>query len=221
MGWNGIGIGWPNASAQATPPLPLETYLISDCLGNYDPRWSQYLPIGTLSVGQRVPTTSSTVTPTYGIIQEIGTTFGPLVAEPVENIYYDCSTQATIQLRTIGGVDSVLLQAKTVDVENVQFSSSGTIPFRVFAVWGDGQEEEVIYNGFFENEIYNINIAEWTTIIIVPVNAGEQEVTASTPIIYGVTIDSFYNYGDAMQNNTTQTITPEGDLWKWTYPGQY
>jgi hypothetical protein len=221
MGWNGIGIGWPNASAQATPPLPLETYLITDCLGDYDPRWSQYLPIGTLQLGQRVPTTSSTVIPTYGIIQEIGTTFGPLVAEPVENIYYDCSTQATIQLRTIGGVDSVLLQAKTVDVENVQFSSSGTIPFRVFAVWGDDQEEEVICNGFFENEIYSINIAEWTTIIIFPVNAGENEVTTGTPIIYGVTIDSFYNYGDAMQNNTTQTITPEGDLWNWTYPGQY
>jgi len=220
MAWNGIGIGWPNASAQATPPLPLETYLISDCLGNYDARWSQYLPEGTLLLGQRVPTTSSTVIATYGIVQEIGTTFGPLVAEPVTNIYYDCNAQATIQLRIIGGTDSVLLQAKTVDVENVQFSSSGTIPFRVFAFWDD-EEEEVIYNGFFENEIYNINIGEWTTIIIFPVNAGENEVTTGTPEIYGVTVDSFYNYGDATQNNTTQTITPEGDLWQWTYPGQY
>jgi len=220
MAWNGIGIGWPNASAQATPPLPLETYLISDCLGNYDARWSQYLPEGTLLLNQRVPTTSSTVIATYGIVQEIGTTFGPLVAEPVTNIYYDCNAQATIQLRIIGGTDSVLLQAKTVDVENVQFSSSGTIPFRVFAFWDD-EEEEVIYNGFFENEIYNINIGEWTTIIIFPVNAGENEVTTGTPEIYGVTVDSFYNYGDATQNNTTQTITPEGDLWQWTYPGQY
>ena len=59
MGWNGIGIGWPNASAQATPPLPLETYLISDCNGSYEPRWSQYLPEGTLLLGQRVPTTST------------------------------------------------------------------------------------------------------------------------------------------------------------------
>ena len=214
------GIGWPNASAQATPPVPLETYLISDCLGNYDPRWSQYLPIGTLVLGQRVPTTSSTEIATYGIIQEIGTTFGPLVAEPVENIYYNCNAQAAIQLRIIGGVDSVLLQAKTVDVDNVQFSSGGAIPFRVFAVWGDGEEEEVIDNGIFANQIWNIT-TEWTTILIVPVNAGGSEVTAGTPIIYGVTVNSFYNYGDAMQNNTTQTITPEGDLWNWTYPGQY
>lgn len=220
MGWNGIGIGWPNASAQATPPLPLETYLISDCLGNYDPRWSQYLPIGTLVLGQRVPTTSSTEIATYGIIQEIGTTFGPLVAEPVENIYYNCNAQATIQLRIIGGVDSVLLQAKTVDVDNVQFSSGGAIPFRVFAVWGDGEEEEVIDNGVFANQIWNIT-TEWTTILIVPVNAGGSEVTAGTPIIYGVIVNSFYNYGDASQNNTTQTISPEGDLWNWNYPGDY
>lgn len=220
MGWGqGIGIGWSNASAQATP-LPLETYLISDCLENYDARWSQYLPEGTLFLGQRVPTTSSTVMATYGIVQEIGTTFGPLVAEPVENIYYDCDSQAIILLRIIGGVDSVLLQARIDNVENVQFSSSGAIPFNVFAVWGDG-EEEVIDNGDFPDEIYYIYSAEWTTIITVPVNAGGNEVTTGSPIIYGVTVDSFYNYGDPLQNNTTRTINPKGDLWKWGYPGQY
>ena len=51
MGWGmANGIGWPNASAYSTPPLPLETYLISDCLGNQVDRWSQYLPVGTFTI---------------------------------------------------------------------------------------------------------------------------------------------------------------------------
>ena len=33
MGWNGIGIGWPNASAYSGPPNPEFTrYIVADCV---------------------------------------------------------------------------------------------------------------------------------------------------------------------------------------------
>jgi hypothetical protein len=220
MGWgNGIGIGWPNASAQATPPLPLETYLISDCLNVQVPRWSQYLPIGTLLLGQRVPTTSSTEIATYGLVQEIGTTFGPLVAEPVTNIYEGCGIQTNIQLEIKGEIDGIYIRARTMDLTNISFTEGGNIPFNCYATFGD-TEIEIIDNGTFADQTWDIN-SDWTTIFVYPIEAGGAEVVVSNPIIYGISINNFYNYGDALQNNSTQIITLDGDLWNWTYTGQF
>lgn len=220
------GIGWPNASAQATPPLPLETYLISDCLGNYDPRWSQYLPVGTLSIGQRVPTTSSTQVATYGIVQEVGQTFGPLVAEPVTNIYGNCDAQATIQLHIVPGEDCVYVSAISINGGSVSFYSGGGIPFTCYAYWDipDGDRIEVEIDGNdaeFADQLWEIADNGPTTMLVVNVSAGGYPINVSSPIIYGVHVNNFYNYGDASQNNTTQTVTPEGDLWDWKYIGQY
>lgn len=219
-----MGIGWPNASAQATPPVPLETYLISDCLGNYDPRWSQYLPVGTLSIGQRVPTTSSTVIPTYGIIQEIGQTFGPLVAEPVTNIYTDCSIQSNIQISIVAAGNDINFLATLLSGNEIDYVFTGSITFQGFASWidGDGEPHEIDVNGNIAIDTTNhiIGIADYLTSYEVD-NVGYPITITNMKILDLSLSPGFYNYGDASQNNSTQIVTPEGNLWNWTYPGQY
>jgi hypothetical protein len=215
------GIGWPNASAQATPPLPLETYLISDCLGNYSPRWSQYLPIGTLSVGQRVPTTSSTVTPTYGIIQEIGTTFGPLVAEPVENIYYNCKTQSMIEISIEVEGNDIIFLATLVGGNEIDYVFTGNISFQGFAQWMDDDynEYEIEIDDTITIHLENHIIVTNAYLTSYKVDNGGYTIGITNMQINNLSLSpGFYNYGDASQNNSTQIITPNGDLWNWTYP---
>jgi hypothetical protein len=224
MGWNGIGIGWPNASAQATPPLPLETYLITDCLGNYDSMWSQYLPVGTLQLGQRVPTTSSTEVPIYGIVGEIGATFGPLVAEPVENIYYDCAPQSQIKISIVAAGNDINFLATLVGGNEIDYAFTGNINFEGFASWidGDGESHEVEVNGNISIDFENHIIGTNAYLTSYEVDNGGHPITITNMQIFDLSLSpGFYNYGDASQDNSTQIITPEGDLWNWTYPGQY
>ena len=53
MGWNGIGIGWPNASAYSGPPPTTERYLVLDCISgnNYD---TELYNIGDFQINNRV-----------------------------------------------------------------------------------------------------------------------------------------------------------------------
>ena len=225
MGWGqGIGIGWPNASAYSTPPLPLETYLISDCLGNQVDRWSQYLPVGTLLVGQRVPTTSSTVIPTYGIVQEVGQKFGPLVAEPVANIYNDCSIQSSIKIDIVASGNDITFLATLLHDHEIDYTFTGSIYFQGFAQWVDGEggeHEEEINTTIaidFENHVIGTN----AYLTSYEVDNGGYNITISNMRINDLSLSpGFYNYGDANNNNSTQIITPEGDLWNFTYLGQY
>ena len=224
MGWNGIGIGWPNASAYSTPPLSLETYLISDCLGNYNPRWSQYLPVGTLSVGQRVPTTSSTEIATYGIVQEVGQTFGTLVAEPVANIYYNCSIQSNIQIDMVAAGNDINFLATLTNGNEIDYVFAGSITFQGFASWidGDGEPHEVDVNGNISIDVENHIIGTNAYLTSYEVDNGGYPITITNMKILDLSLSpGFYNYGDALQNNSTQIITPEGDLWNFTYLGQY
>ena len=225
MGWNGIGIGWPNASAQATPPLPLETYLISDCNGSYEPRWSQYLPEGTLLLGQRVPTTSTSPVQTYGLVQEIGTTFGELVAEPVENIYYNCDPQINIEISIVASESgsNINFLATKVSGTAINYNFTGSINFEGFYDITNGVDdplEEEVYDGvaiILENHIigednilatYELSIPEGYTLIPESVAMGINSFYLSP---------GFYNYPDVNNYTTTRTMTPEGDLWVWTY----
>lgn len=45
MGWNGIGIGWPNASASAGPPVPTYVYfaIAGMCGANVPGNWTTQL----------------------------------------------------------------------------------------------------------------------------------------------------------------------------------
>jgi hypothetical protein len=224
MGWNGIGIGWPNASAYSTPPLSLETYLISDCLGNQVDRWSQYLPVGTLQLDQRVPTTSSTEIATYGIVHEIGTTFGPLVAEPVANIYNDCNIQSNIQIDMVASGNDINFLATLISGNEIDYTFTGSIYFEAFAQWTDGEggEHEEEINTIITIDLENHIIGTNAYLTGYEVDNGGYPITITNTQIFDLSLSpGFYNYGDADQTNSTQIITPEGDLWNWTYPGQY
>ena len=58
MGWNGIGIGWPNASAYSGPLPTTERYYVSDCIGNYGSFYSTEYPKGTFAVNDMVTFTT-------------------------------------------------------------------------------------------------------------------------------------------------------------------
>lgn len=69
MGWNGIGIGWPNASAQATPPPPpptTERYLVLDCITGEQFDTDLY-EIGDFEINDRV-TFENNGTATFGSV---------------------------------------------------------------------------------------------------------------------------------------------------------
>lgn len=54
MGWgNGIGIAWPNASASAGPPVPQESYILYNCVGEETLYTDPYL-VGSFLAGDRV-----------------------------------------------------------------------------------------------------------------------------------------------------------------------
>lgn len=204
--------------------VPLETYLISDCLGLFEPRWSQYLPVGTLSVGQRVPTTSSTEVATYGIIQEVGQNFGLLVAEPVINIYNDCNSQADIEISIVAVYDNINFLATLVSGNEIDYVFTGNINFQGFAQWvdGDGNDHDIEINDTITIDLESHIIGRNAYLTSYEVDNGGFPITISNMQIKDLSLSpGFYNYGDASQNNSTQIITPEGDLWNWTYPGQY
>lgn len=205
-------------------PVNLETYFISDCLGQQGDRWSQYLPVGTLLVGQRVPTTSSTEIATYGIVQEVGQTFGPLVAEPVANIYYDCSIQSQIEISMVAAGNNINFLATLISGDEIDYTFTGSIYFQGFASWidGDGEPHEVDVNGSISIDLENHIIGENAYLTSYEVDNGGYSITISNMKIIDLNLSTgFYNYGDADYKNSTQIITPEGDLWNWTYPGQY
>ena len=220
---NRLGLGTNNFRIIGSA-VNLETYLISDCLGNQVDRWSQYLPVGTLSVGQRVPTTSSTQIATYGIVQEVGQTFGTLVAEPVANIYYDCSIQSNIQINMVASGNDINFLATLISGDEIDYTFTGSIYFEGTAQWTDGEgndyEEEINTNITIDNENHFIGTNAYLTSY--EVDNGGYSITISNMQIKDLSLSpGFYNYGDALQNNSTQIISPEGDLWNFTYPGQY
>jgi hypothetical protein len=54
MGWgNGIGIGWPNASASAGPPVPQESYVFNNCVAAEENNSNPY-PVGSFTPGYRI-----------------------------------------------------------------------------------------------------------------------------------------------------------------------
>ena len=92
MGWGqGIGIGWPNASASAGPPVPTYVYFVIQgwCSGNIllPGRTTQAILQGVYSPGDYV----------YSETVGIRVLLGSIVNEPGEiiynitgGIYYDC-----------------------------------------------------------------------------------------------------------------------------------
>lgn len=221
----GIGIGWPNATSGGV--LPLETYLISDCQGSYDPIWSQYLPSGTLLVGQRVPTTSSTVEPFYGTVIEIGTEFGDLVAEPTTERYFGCGTDSNLNL--YGGPDGSnnfifqvsLLSGAAVEGQYLE----GFIDYRCQISFIDPEgsfiEREVIDRVYINSDNYNFSIGEAITIATQTAPSEGQEFTCTNMLVDVLYFSNLYNYPNYNDQNYISTINEPGQLFKWNYQGRF
>lgn len=54
MSWNGIGIGWPNATSGGGPVPTTERYLLASCTGITGPCTTPDFPIGTYVVNDRL-----------------------------------------------------------------------------------------------------------------------------------------------------------------------
>lgn len=217
MGWGqGIGIGWPNATSGGV--LPLETYLIADCLSNFDPKWTQYLPTGTLQLGQRVPTTSSTVTPFYGTVIEIGTEFGDLVAELVVPAY-GCAITSIINLSFSSeesGIYDINASLSSGSAINEFVSGHFNINARIYYVDNNtGREFDEPYNTSVPfGDFFNIG----TTILCTweaPLPS-DCSVVGQQLGIGDVIINMAWTYYS--DTGTSDTITENNDLWRWNYP---
>jgi hypothetical protein len=171
-----------------------------------------------------VPTTSSTVIATYGIVQGIGTTFGPLVAEPVTNIYHDCNPQSRIEISMVAAGNDIDFRATLTDGNEIDYVFTGSITFQGFASWidGDGEPHEVDVNGTISIDFTNHVIGIGYLLTSYKVDNGGYPITITNMKILDLSLSpGFYNYGDASQKNETHIITPEGDLWIFSYKGQY
>jgi hypothetical protein len=72
MGWNGIGIGWPNATSGGSAPVPPEKYFVVDCIGYRGDAETIEYPAGTFAIGDRVVYDAGGIS-TFGLISNTAT----------------------------------------------------------------------------------------------------------------------------------------------------
>ena len=114
--------------------------------------------------------------------------------------------------------------AKNQGGNEINYTFTGSINFEGFYDITNGVDdplEEEVYDSvaiILENHIigidhilatYELPIPEGYTLIPESVAMGINSFYLSP---------DFYNYPDVNNYTTTRTMTPEGDLWVWTYP---
>jgi hypothetical protein len=225
MGWNGIGIGWPNASASAAPPVPQESYNFYNCVAEEYNYSSQY-PVGSFVPEHRVVIDNSV----YGYITETippgpgGSNISNLSIGDVNNRCSDSTVTFSFELNIDGSVyylDLDATNAGPIDFEstineliisvnysiyltsdeNPPITESGSATFTIpsyLVTAGQGLfnlGEEYI----FEHEGYNV----------------DSEVYDVTSISINSTLLGPFNTG---WDENNKYLTEYGNVWTFYYP---
>lgn len=235
MGWgNGIGIGWPNASASAGPPIPKESYDIYNCVASENNNTNPY-PVGSFFVGDRVLINGGG---SYGYIQStIESTPGgySLTSLPFGYGYERCN-DSTVALTSdlIPTPDelykySIVLNGTENFEEDIPVISNEFLDYEITvrlhyeASFNGGALIKTGYVDIVTNT-YNIPGGETATIATVfAFNVLPEELTLDYYNYYmdPLTIKNTYGPYNTGWDYLNKFVTDNGNIWTFYWPTEF
>jgi hypothetical protein len=225
MSWNGIGIGWPNATSGGVIPGPTtESYGIYSCSGEENLASDPY-PIGSFIPGYRITIGGGD----YGYVTSIipaagGDAIGNL---PIGNVDSRCNdSEIQISLTLVPGVtDQYIRVGGYVYPGGLPVASENNTLFLTIAynIPYTNDEDALTIDGSVSVEIttYNMLEAEYSSLIEVfigTVPAGyypEYSELRVTSFSLGNTLLGPYDVG---QEGAGKFVTPYGNAWTFYWP---
>jgi hypothetical protein len=226
MAWNGIGIGWPNATSGGGTPMPTtESYGIYSCSGEENLASDPY-PAGSFIPGYRITIGGGD----YGYVTSIipaaeGDAIGNLPIGNVDSRCNDSEIQLSLQLISSGTNYSIRVRGyiyfgglPVVSENNTLFL---TITYYIPFVSDEGS---ILRSGNIQTEIPVYDMQPETLTILKDVPAftvpngyypdGGPELTV-TSFSLGNTLLGPYEIGEGYPN---RFVTPYGNVWTFYWP---
>jgi hypothetical protein len=227
MGWNGIGIGWPNATSGGVIPGPTtESYGIYSCSGGENLASDPY-PIGSFIPGYRITIGGSD----YGYVTSIipaaeGDSIGNLPIGNVDSRCNDSEIQLSLVLTPSTSTNySIRVRGYVYNGGLPVISENNTLFLTItyYIPFTNNEGNYLTSSGNIQTEIpvYNIPIQEQTTLIEIPyftVPNGyypEYSELTVTSFSLGNTLLGPYDSGEVYPN---RFVTTYGNVWTFYWP---
>ena len=234
MGWgNGIGIGWPNTSASAGPPVPQESYGFNNCVAE-EYNISNPYPVGSFFVGDRILINEGSA---YGYLTESipatpgGYSISSLPFGYSYNRCIDSEVSLTTELILTPGQlfeYSIVLNGAEIFGEDIPVISNGDLDYEITvrvhyeASFNGGA---LIEDGFVDiiTNTYNIPGGDTATIATVfAFNLPPQENILDYYNYYMDPLTIQNTYGPYnISEGYSRFLTDNGNAWVFNWPFEF